>query len=163
MTVNGKIQWVLPQGSPSSPILTNIVCQSLDRKLYRLAKEYKLHYSRYADDITFSGNCNVFQRNGEFLCKLRQIIEQQNFTINEKKTRLQKKSQRQEVTGLVVSERVNVPRQYVRSLDNLLYIWERYGEANARLTPLLRCARQRGSVGYKAQDQAHPVGVDAHK
>lgn len=129
--IDGEKCWVLPQGSPCSPILTNIVCRNLDRQLHRLAKKYNLRYSRYADDITFSSNRNVFQRGGDFQQELESIINGQHFTINEKKTRLQKKNERQEVTGLIVSDRVNVTRKYVRSIDNLLYIWEKHGEADA--------------------------------
>lgn len=121
----------LPQGSPCSPILTNIVCKNLDRRLNGLAKRFGLVYSRYADDITFSSMHNVFQEGGEFSTELRSIIAGQNLTINEKKTRLQKRGERQEVTGLVVSDRVNVPREYVRDLDNLLYIWKKHGRASA--------------------------------
>ncbi len=129
--IDGEKRWVLPQGSPCSPVLTNIVCRNLDRELHKLAKEYNLRYSRYADDITFSSNRNVFRKGGEFQQKLETIIIAQRFSINEKKTRVQDKKQRQEVTGLVVSDRVNVTREYVRDLDNLLYIWEKYGEAEA--------------------------------
>ncbi len=131
MEIDGETKRVLPQGSPCSPILTNIVCQNLDRQLHKLAREYRLRYSRYADDITFSGNRNIFKKDSSFRKRLEEIIAGQNFTINEKKTRLQRKGERQEVTGLIVSDRVNVTREYVRGLDNLLYIWERYGEAEA--------------------------------
>jgi retron-type reverse transcriptase len=129
--VEGETRRALPQGSPCSPILTNIVCRNLDRQLHKLAKKHNLRYSRYADDITFSSNRNVFQKDGEFQQELQHIIVNQHFSINEKKTRIQKKSQRQEVTGLIISDRVNVSRDYVRWLDNLLYIWERHGEADA--------------------------------
>lgn len=129
--IDGEKRWILPQGSPCSPILTNIVCRNLDRQLHRLAKKYNLRYSRYADDITFSSNRNVFQKGGEFRQELETIITGQHFTINEKKTRLQKKNERQEVTGLVVSDRVNVTREYIRGIDNLLFIWEKHGEADA--------------------------------
>lgn len=131
MDIDGEKRWVLPQGSPCSPILTNIVCRNLDRKLYKLARQYNLRYSRYADDITFSSNRSVFKKDGEFQHRLKEIIAGQNFSINEKKTRVQSKNQRQEVTGIIVNNRVNVGREYVRGLDNLLYIWERYGEAEA--------------------------------
>lgn len=122
---------VLPQGAPTSPILTNIVARNLDRQLSHLAAKYGLNYTRYADDITFSSMHNVYQEGGEFLTELRRIVAEQNFTINEKKTRLQKKGSRQEVTGLIVSDRVNVTREYVRSIGSLLYIWERYGYDSA--------------------------------
>ena len=118
---------VLPQGSPASPILTNIVCINLDRRLSGLARRFKLNYTRYSDDITFSSMHNVYQENGEFMTELRRIIADQQFSINEDKTRLQKRGSRQEVTGLVVSDRVNVVRGYARSIGSLLYIWKRYG------------------------------------
>lgn len=120
-------RYVLPQGSPCSPVLTNIVCHNLDWKLSGLSRRFHLKYSRYADDITFSGNRNIFQDSGEFMTEFRRIVKEQNFVINEKKTRLQKRGCRQEVTGLVVSDRVNVTREYVRDIDNLLYIWEKHG------------------------------------
>ena len=122
---------VLPQGSPASPILTNIVCINLDRRLSGLARRFKLNYTRYADDITFSSMHNVYQENGEFMTELRRIITDQQFSINEAKTRLQKRGSRQEVTGLVVSDRVNVTREYARSIGSLLYIWKRYGYDSA--------------------------------
>ena len=122
---------VLPQGSPASPILTNIVCINLDRRLSGLAHRFKLNYTRYADDITFSSMHNVYQENGEFMTELRRIIADQQFSINEAKTRLQKRGSRQEVTGLVVSDRVNVVRGYARSIGSLLYIWKRYGHDSA--------------------------------
>ena len=128
---NVKKRYVLPQGSPCSPVLTNIVCHNLDWKLSGLARRFHVRYSRYADDITFSGNHNVFQNDSEFMTEFRRIVKEQNFVINEKKTRLQKRGSRQEVTGLVVSDRVNVTREYIRDVDNLLYIWEKHGHKAA--------------------------------
>jgi retron-type reverse transcriptase len=96
-----------------------------------LAKKFNLQYSRYADDITFSGDKYVFGVNSHFRKELARIIADQNFTINEEKTRLQRYWQRQEVTGLIVSEKVNVPREYIRSLRDILYIWQKYGKADA--------------------------------
>ena len=152
--IDGEKHWVLPQGSPSSPILTNIVCRNLDHKLHALAKKYHLRYSRYADDITFSSNKNVFQKDGEFQAELKGIITGQHFTINEKKTRVQKKSERQEVTGLVVSDRVNVTRDYVRGLDNLLYIWEKHGEADAYARFLVHYTHKQNRYKTKPNMQA---------
>lgn len=152
--LNGKKRWVLPQGSPCSPVLTNIVCRSLDWKLNGLAKRFGVEYSRYADDITFSSHHNVYQKNSEFLKEMRRIISEQRFTINENKTRLQKKGQRQEVTGLIVSDRVNVEKRFVRGIDNLLYIWEKYGRLAAysrflaHYTP--KCNRSSSIPGMEA-------------
>lgn len=126
-----ELRNVLPQGSPASPILTNIVCRKLDRQLLGLAKRFNLNYTRYADDITFSSMHNVYAEEGEFMQEFKRIIYVQNFRLNEKKTRLQKKGARQEVTGIVVSDKTNVTREYIRDISSLLYIWEHYGYNSA--------------------------------
>ena len=122
---------VLPQGAPTSPILTNLVCQKLDFLLNRLAQNYKVKYSRYADDITFSSNKNMFHAEGDFVQKVNKIIAQQGFRINEAKVRLQSASYRQEVTGLTVNQGVNVSKSYVKEIRKWLYLWERYGYVRA--------------------------------
>lgn len=105
----------LPQGAPSSPIITNLICQSLDTYLLRVAKKYKLDYTRYADDLTFSTNDRHFVENQEkFLAEANAAIKRAGFSINEKKTRLQFKDSRQEVTGLIVNKKLNVNQSYVR-------------------------------------------------
>lgn len=121
------IRSVLPQGAPTSPILTNLVCRQLDKRLHGLAKRFRATYTRYADDITFSANKNVFQEDSEFRKELKRIIEDQKFRINEEKTRIQSKKYRQEVTGLVVNKKVNVMKRYVKQIRMWIYLWERYG------------------------------------
>ena len=91
------------------------------------SRDFGLHFSRYADDITFSSMHNVYQTGGAFRKELQRIITDQGFTINEAKTRLQKKGARQEVTGIIVSEKLNVTQKYVREIRNILYMWDRYG------------------------------------
>lgn len=127
-----NVRYVLPQGAPTSPVITNMICDNLDRQLLKLAKRFGLRYSRYADDITFSSMHYVYNENGAFVKALRRIIEKQRFTINPRKTRLQQPNQRREVTGLVVSDKVNVTRQYTRELKTLLHIWQTYGYMDAR-------------------------------
>ena len=124
---DGKYIYVLPQGAPTSPLITNAICDKLDRRLSGLARRFGLHYSRYADDITFSSMHNVYHENGSFQVELKRIIEDQGFHMNIGKTRLQKIGQRQEVTGLTVSNRVNTSREYIAEIRNLLHIWEKYG------------------------------------
>lgn len=118
---------VLPQGAPTSPVLTNIVCQRLDYILSGVAKRFGLKYTRYADDITFSSQHNVYQDGSDFLKELHRIIAEQGFDIKESKTRLQKEGFRKEVTGLTVNEKVNVQRRYIKQIRMWLYLWERYG------------------------------------
>ncbi len=122
---------VLPQGAPTSPVITNIVSQRLDYLLSGVAKRFGLKYSRYADDITFSSMHNVYQPNSEFLKELHRIIAEQNFHIKESKTRLQKDGYRKEVTGLLVNEKANVQQRYIKQLRMWLYYWERYGYERA--------------------------------
>jgi hypothetical protein len=133
--LNDKLQTVkrnvLPQGAPTSPILTNIVCQRLDHLLTGVARRFGCKYTRYADDITFSSLHNIYQKESDFIKELNRIINEQGFQIKASKTRLQKSEYRQEVTGLVVNEKVNVKRWYVKQLRQWLYLWERYGYEKA--------------------------------
>ena len=118
---------VLPQGAPTSPVITNIICQRLDHILSGVAKRFGLKYSRYADDITFSSMHNLYQAESEFLNELHRIIAEQGFHIKESKTRLQKDGYRKEVTGLLVNEKLNVQLRYIKQLRMWLYYWEQYG------------------------------------
>jgi hypothetical protein len=122
---------VLPQGAATSPVITNIVCQRLDRRLSGLAKRFGLVYTRYADDITFSSHHNVYNYDGEFITELHRIIDQQGFRIKSSKTRLQKAEYRQEVTGVVVNQSVNVRKRYIREVRKWLYLWKTYGYQRA--------------------------------
>ena len=124
---NKKDVYVLPQGAPTSPVITNMICDRMDFYLSRLAKRFGMNYSRYADDITFSSMHYVYRKDGKFKLELQRIIKEQGFTINEDKTRLQKKGDRQEVTGIIISNKLNVARKYVRDIRNILYLWDRYG------------------------------------
>lgn len=108
----------LPQGAPTSPIISNFICRRLDSKLTLLAKENNCNYSRYADDLSFSF---PYLANSEFINKVRQIIKDENFIINEKKVRVTDKTKRLEVTGLVVNKKVNVRRRYIRELRSILH------------------------------------------
>jgi RNA-directed DNA polymerase len=129
---NGK----LPQGAPTSPIISNMICAKLDSNLKQLARENQCDYSRYADDITFSSNRSKFPSTiakiseigqTEIGEELSEIINKNGFKINSSKTRLQFRYQRQEVTGLVVNRYVNINRKYLKKLRAILYIWKKFG------------------------------------
>lgn len=105
----------LPQGSPSSPILTNFIFRITDFKILKLAKKYRLDYTRYADDLTFSTNDFHFKDNYiNFVNELKFLLLKNGFRINHKKTRVQYYSSRQEVTGLTVNKKINVSRKYYK-------------------------------------------------
>lgn len=116
----------LPQGAPTSPVLSNIVCQALDRKIIRLGQKRfgRFHYSRYADDLTFSSNKEFPD---ELLEAIKRVVHSEGFRLNPKKTRLLTQSDAQVVTGLVVNKKINVPRKFVRELRALLYSWKHDG------------------------------------
>lgn len=122
-------QGTLPQGAPSSPIITNLICKILDFRILKLAKKYKLDYSRYADDLTFSTNNHLFLNEETiFLKKLSEEVERAGFKINNNKTRLQFSSSRQEVTGLIVNKKINVPREYYKNTRAMAYSLYKNGE-----------------------------------
>ena len=163
--IEGEIKTVLPQGSPTSPTLTNILCKKLDRRLNGLANRFGATFTRYADDITFSSPHNIYNKE-EFNNELRRIIAADNLfrfkdkdktigpelKVNEKKTRLQKARYQQEVTGLIVNQKVNVRRRYVKQIRMWLYYWEKYGYEKAE---------QIFKRDYIA-DKGHVKNVNAH-
>ncbi|MBR6284150.1 MAG: RNA-directed DNA polymerase [Muribaculaceae bacterium] len=107
---------IVPQGAPTSPVISNICATTLDHRLSGLAKRFHLSYTRYADDITFSSNHNVYHPDGDFMIELCRIIDECHFTINRNKTHLQKRGDRQMVTGLLVCEKPNVGRKFIKDL-----------------------------------------------
>jgi RNA-directed DNA polymerase len=117
----------LPQGSPTSPIISNMICAKLDSQLRRLAQKYKCSYTRYADDLTFSTNLNRFPESlARFVIdgtgvtsvvigsELEETISSNKFQINRSKIRLQRSAERQTVTGLTTNESPNITRKYSR-------------------------------------------------
>ena len=131
--LDGQSRTTLPQGAPTSPIMANVVCLPLDRKCSGLAKRFGVSYSRYADDITFSGDKNMFFPGSDFMTEFQRIITSQHFSINHNKNRVQNHVGRQVVTGLVVNQKVNVSNQFLRDLENIIFIWERFGREIARM------------------------------
>jgi RNA-directed DNA polymerase len=130
----------LPQGAPTSPIVSNYLCRRLDTQLAHLARVERCHYSRYADDLVFSTNRRGFPSDlasiddaGETEAgpAITEILTSNGFVVNAGKVRLMPYSQRQRVTGLVVNTKVNVPRSEIRALRGVLHIWASYGELDA--------------------------------
>lgn len=118
-------QGKLPQGAPTSPIISNYICQIFDMRLLRLAKKYHLDYTRYADDLTFSTNDRRFiEKWDAFYADLSREVRRAGFQINAEKTHVQYKDSRQIVTGLVVNKKLNVDRRFykqVRAMADSLY------------------------------------------
>lgn len=119
----------LPQGAPTSPVITNLICGIFDIRILHLAKKYRLDYTRYADDLTFSTNDKKFQIYQEqFLEELTNEISKAGFSINQNKTRVQYRDSHQEVTGIVVNKKLNVIRKYYKDTRAMAYNLYKTGE-----------------------------------
>ena len=105
---------VCPQGAPTSPGLSNAVVVKMDRRLAGLARRYGFAYTRYADDLTFSGN-DVAGAHALRLLATR-VVEEEGFAVNERKTQVRRNGSRQMVTGVVVNDVLGLSRQDRRRL-----------------------------------------------
>ena len=152
----------LPQGAPTSPVLSNFMATNLDRQLTRLARQNRMHYSRYADDLTLSTNAAAFPvsiaafeqkevgrpevRAGE---TLENIAAANGFVINAKKVRLQKHFEHQSVTGLCVNAKVNVERQRIRQVRAMIHAWTKFGLQDAATEHFRKYASApKGAAGF---------------
>jgi RNA-directed DNA polymerase len=111
----------LPQGACTSPALSNLITRRLDARLAGLAAKLGYTYTRYADDLTFSGPGPAAPRMAWLLARVRHLVAEEHLVVNESKTRIQRPGGRQTVTGIVVNQRPNVPRQLVRQLRAILH------------------------------------------
>jgi retron-type reverse transcriptase len=135
---NGHVVWpgLLPQGAPTSPALANLACRRLDQRLSKLAAKFGAVYTRYADDLTFSFRQNPEVRIGRFLWWVDGICQQEGFTERADKRRILRAKHQQRVTGLVVNEKVNVPREDRRRFRAILHNCAKHGiESQARGNP----------------------------
>jgi RNA-directed DNA polymerase len=116
----------LPQGAPTSPALANLCGFRLDRRLAGLAEVYQARYTRYADDLAFSGR---FSRSGaaRFVERVNGVVGDEGFRLNAAKTRIRGRADRQALAGLVVNSAPAVPRQEYDALRALLYNAARTG------------------------------------
>ncbi len=119
----------LPQGAPTSPALANLAAFGLDRRLSGLAQSMGLHYSRYADDLTFSGSRRLHRGRRGIEGLVAEIARAEGFAVNVDKTALRTRGSRQTVCGIVVNAHPNVPRVEYDRLRALLHNAARDGPA----------------------------------
>ena len=126
---------VLPQGAPTSPVLSNFACRRLDNEFMKLARSSKVNYSRYADDIAISTNLKILPASiGEIVNnrivlsgQVEKLISTSGFKINNEKVRFALRHNRQEVTGIIVNSKINVSRLFIREVRSMLHAWETFG------------------------------------
>lgn len=117
----------LPQGAPTSPILSNIIAKSLDNRLLRFSKRFNLKYTRYADDLAFSGE-SIPAKHIEYITH---IIKSCGFEVNDKKTILNQDKHKRIVTGISIAEdEIKIPREYKRRLKAEIHCIRKYGIAD---------------------------------
>lgn len=131
----------LPQGSPTSPVISNLICRDLDRKFLDFTEEIESKYSRYADDITISTKLErtlpfilYFNKNNTVFLSKRvvEIIRENGFEVNYKKIRLHTCFMHQEVTGITVNQRLNVARKFIRQIRAMFHALEKFGPELAK-------------------------------
>lgn len=128
LTLLTTYQGRLPQGAPTSPIITNFICAKMDAEMRKIANDKGWTYTRYADDLTFSADLFF---DAEAVAEIRSMIESNHFVINEKKIRQKGKGRRKEVTGIVVNTKPNVKRSYIRQVRAMLHDLEKNGRTIA--------------------------------
>jgi len=121
----------LPQGAPTSPAITNILCWGLDRRFEGMAKALGWTYTRYADDLTFSKKASDARDVNRVLWQARQIVENEGFVLHPDKIKVMRKGARQEVTGVVVNEKPNVSRAKLKQFRAVLHRIETQGVSAA--------------------------------
>lgn len=138
LALDGKTYYVatsdrhLPQGAPTSPALTNILCRSLDKRLTEAAQKLGFVYTRYADDLTFSAKGESCRNVCNILNKAHDIVKHEGLTVNSEKTRVLRKGRQQEVTGVVVNNKLNVSKKTLKKFRATLYQIEKDGPEGKR-------------------------------
>lgn len=130
----------LPQGAPTSPVISNLICRSLDHKLFALAKRFRCKVSRYADDICFSTSlrevpATIAVRFGnEYFAGplLISAVDSSGFSLNSSKFKVRSKENQQLITGLIVNDGVSLPRKWRRQLRVVLHLTGRHGIDKAK-------------------------------
>ena len=120
----------LPQGAPTSPAIANLCAYGLDCRLHGLAQAASARYTRYADDLAFSGEAEFARRAKRFLIHVAATVSEEGFRVHHRKTRIMRRSVRQHLAGIVVNERISVRRTDYDQLRAILTNCRRHGPAS---------------------------------
>ncbi|PSL43722.1 RNA-directed DNA polymerase [Chitinophaga niastensis] len=111
----------LPQGAPTSPAITNLICYKLDKRFEGLSAKYGYAYTRYADDMTFSAKGAAADKAGQLLWAIKLVVKEEGFTIHPDKLKVMRKGDKREVTGIVVNDKLSLDRVTLRKFRALLH------------------------------------------
>ncbi len=114
---------VLPQGAPTSGYISNIVLREFDEIIGKYCLKKGINYTRYSDDMTFSGDFNV----KDIIKIVKALLNKEGFKLNNKKITILTKKNRQQVTGIVVNEKISVSNKYKRKIRQEIYYIRKYG------------------------------------
>ncbi|MCA9576937.1 MAG: reverse transcriptase family protein [Polyangiales bacterium] len=146
----------LPQGAPSSPALANLVCRRLDARLHGLAESLGATYSRYADDLVFSGPRHLLDDAARIVSLVGRIASSCGFALRPEKTRVMSAAQRQSLGGVVVNTRPTLARPELERLEAILTNCVRHGPAGQNRADVADFASHlRGRVAWV--EQLHPA------
>ena len=143
----------LPQGAPTSPYISNLVLAPFDHYMENWCKGRNITYTRYCDDLTFSGNFEPEM----LIRKVSSFLLRMGFEVNPEKTKVCRRGQQQIITGIVVNEKAQVPKAYRRSLRQEIYYIEKFGlsehlaHIHSDLTPERYLERLKGRIRYVLQ------------
>lgn len=153
----------LPQGAPTSPAITNIIFCRFDELVGAWCRERGIAYTRYCDDLTFSGSFDP----REVIGFIRRELKQRGFLLNEQKTRIQRRGRQQCVTGIVVNEKPSIPLPYRRRLRQELHFCRKFGAADHMARAGIQLTEEQylhqllGRVNYVLH--VHPEDHDLHE
>jgi RNA-directed DNA polymerase len=137
---------VLPQGAPTSPYISNIICARLDYRLSKLCDNADAKFTRYADDITVSGNRGIER----LLPIIKKIVEEEGFQLNQKKERVLYSYHSQRVTGITVNTKLSPPKSLLKYMRQCIFYINKYG---------LRSHLERTNNLEKANYKDHLYGI----
>lgn len=120
----------LPQGAPTSPHIANLVMKRFDERIGKLCSKHNITYTRYCDDMTFSGKKSDISE-ADIVRIVRNLLERQGFVLNEKKTSFVDSSQQQRVTGIVVNNKPSLSRKQKREIRQEVYYCQKFGVAES--------------------------------
>lgn len=114
----------LPQGAPTSPMLSNMAFKKIDDKIFNYCRKNNILYTRYADDLTFSGDTVNTTR---LISYVKMLVSTKGFSVNDEKTKVMGRGMRQTVTGVVVNDKMQVPREYRKKIRQEMYYTIKFG------------------------------------